>query len=314
MIFYLVTKNHAYTITRYLKSWGTTLAPRLKPVFYEQLKGLRALGPGTYIFSDIERLAPKQAERFAQLWQQNTNVGKGIRLLNHPTLSMKRYELLRTMYEQGWNQFNVYRPTECSRPERFPVFLRRENDHSGSLTPLLQTPEALDKAIAELSQRGQSRKENPIKAITRLFKLCRSQENILITEFCDTSDKQRIFRKYSAFIVADRIIPQHILFSLDWMLKSNARLLDEVTPREEQKYLETNPHESQLRKIFRLSRIEYGRIDYSININGHLQVWEINTNPTIFRCTNPESPRNVKRRSLREYFSKLFQAALEAID
>ena len=48
----------------------------------------------------------------------------------------------------------------------------------------------------------------------------------------------------------------------------------------ERRYLETNPHEQDLREFFKLARIDYGKIDYSI-LGDRLQVWEINTNPHI---------------------------------
>ena len=44
--------------------------------------------------------------------------------------------------------------------------------------------------------------------------------------------------------------------------------------------METNPHERELREIFRLARIDYGKIDYAV-LGDRLQVWEINTNPTL---------------------------------
>lgn len=68
MIFYLVSKEHAYTISNYLASWGKALIPRIKLLPYEQLFKARVLRAGTYIFSDIERLNPEQAEMAAQVW------------------------------------------------------------------------------------------------------------------------------------------------------------------------------------------------------------------------------------------------------
>lgn len=91
---------------------------------------------------------------------------------------MRRYELLRTLHERGLNKFNIYRLTEYRMPQRFPVFLRGENDHKGSRTPLLPTPEKLNGAINTIFMAGQSR------------------ENKVVTEFCDTSDAKGIFRKY----------------------------------------------------------------------------------------------------------------------
>ena len=49
---------------------------------------------------------------------------------------------------------------------------------------------------------------------------------------------------------------------------------------EERRFLETNPHGESVLRVFERARIEYGRIDYAIGERG-LEVWEINTNPTV---------------------------------
>jgi hypothetical protein len=49
---------------------------------------------------------------------------------------------------------------------------------------------------------------------------------------------------------------------------------------EETQYLSENPHLEQLRRIFEIAKINFGRIDYGC-VNGKVQVWEINTNPNL---------------------------------
>jgi hypothetical protein len=245
MIFYLVSQAHSYTINAYLHSWGKALAFQITPYPYEQLLSAKSLKPGTYIFSDIERLNPKQADVVSQVWNKLKDAGVMVRLLNHPTHSMRRYELLRTLYERGINKFNIHRLTESRIPQRFPVFLRGENDHAGSLTSLLKTPEELESASQEIINSSQNR------------------DNKVIVEFCDTSDQKGIFRKYSALIVGDRILPRHLFFSKNWQVKQ-PDLIDEELLLEEQHYLENNPHSSGLREIFNLAQIDYGRIDYAL--------------------------------------------------
>ena len=291
MIFYLVCKEHAGTITRYRASWGRALARCIQPISYERLMKTGTLQAGTYIFSDIERLAPETARLAATVWEDLSHAGQAVRLLNHPTRSMRRYELLRTLYERGPNRFNIYRLTEARRPERFPVFLRSENDHRGNLTPVLQTVEELEGAIAEMFRLGQSR------------------ENKLIVEFCNTADANGGFRKYSAFIVGDRIIPRHLFFSQNWMIKTPGSPNEEMVA-EELHYLQTNPHRQQLREIFQLARIEYGRIDYGM-LNGVPQIWEINTNPWIMSYEDGGGPA---RMPAHEHFSRQFMQAIKAID
>ena len=54
----------------------------------------------------------------------------------------------------------------------------------------------------------------------------------------------------------------------------------EAQIRAEARYVAENPHADEIRKIFEIARIDYGRIDYSLK-NGQIRVWEINTNPVI---------------------------------
>lgn len=270
------------------------MIPQIRPIPYEHLFKAKSLQTGTYIFSDIERLNPEQAEIAAQVWKDLSEAGKAVRILNHPTYSMRRYELLRTLYERGSNKSNIYRITECRTPQRFPVFIRGENDHAGSISPLLQTPEELEDAIHKIVNKGHSR------------------ENKVITEFCDTSDEKGIFRKYSALIVGDQIIPRHMFFSKNWMLKK-PDLIDEEMLLEEQQYIKENPHKEQLREIFHLARINYGRIDYSI-LNGVIQVWEINTNPITLAAIDEKNDIHLKRLSVHEHFAQQLNLAFEAIN
>ncbi len=295
MIFYLVRQSSAYTIVNYLESWGIeTTTSYIRPLFYEQLWQMKKLPIGTYIFSDIERLNPEEAEMTAKIWEQLANSGKGIRLLNHPTRSKRRYELLRTLYLKGQNQFNVYRLTEYRQPEKFPVFIRGENDHRGNRTSLINTPAELDQAIHQLSETGQS------------------LENKIITEFCSTADKEGVFRKYSSFILGDKIIPRHLFFNYKWMIKS-PKLVEEDNLLEEEKYVKTNPHESLIKDIFRLAKIEYGRIDYSL-IDGVPQVWEINTNPMSLGIKDMTNELQKKRTATHKHFAHNFALGFEEIN
>jgi hypothetical protein len=270
VIYYLVTKENADTIERFIRNWGKPLAGSIQPLFYQELVRGRTLGPGAYIFSDIERLRPEGAERVAKIWEQLSAAGNRFRLLNHPMRSMRRYELLRALYERGINRFNVYRLSEGGRPRSYPVFLRGENDHLGPRTALLFSEPELGAAVAKMAAKGPG------------------SDDTLIVEFCDTSDGKGVFRNYTASKIGESIIPGRILFGSEWLQKPSTMTREgvlqmELKPEEveeELRYVTTNPHEKELREIFLLARIDYGRIDYSV-LDGALQVWEINTNPQI---------------------------------
>jgi hypothetical protein len=293
MIVYLVTSTNFYTTTAYFSSWGRSCPSKPKLMFYEHLPSMRHLPAATYIFSDIERLTPHEAEIAAQVWHALAGSGLPVRLLNHPTRSMRRYELLRTLYEQGINTFNIYHVTELCRPHSFPVFLRGENDHGGSLTTLLYTPEELESAIEELDRQGKSRDDK------------------VIVEFCDTSDEQGTFRKYAAFIIDGCVVPTHIFFSRHWMAKMELTETDvsQAALEEELAFVERNPHAEALSDIARRAHIDYGRIDYAV-INGKVQVWEINTNPMLPRLNFGGE----RRRPVLDYSTQRINRAFETID
>ncbi len=263
MIYFLVTAEHSYTMEIFRNSWGKGLAQEIKIIPYEHLCWGHDLQPGTYLFSDIERLPARQAEVLSRVWFELAKSPQAVRLINHPTQSLRRYELLRKLHTQGINDFNVYRLTENAQPQQFPVFIRKEADHLGNISPLLHSQEELDIAIKELSSSGYF------------------HDDLIITEFIDTADEDGIYRKYAAFIIGDRILPRHLFFSKEWMVKlSQADMSKESFLAEEQAYADEHPHKEQLKEIFQLAGIQYGRIDYGI-INGKVQVWEINTNPML---------------------------------
>ena len=115
-----------------------------------------------------------------------------------------------------------------------------------------------------------------------------SRERLLIEEFCDTRDASGLYRKYSAFAIGERIVPRHVFFSRDWLLKAPQLVAQELVA-EELAYVRDNPHEAALREIFALARITYGRIDYALK-DGRVQVWEINTNPQLLSFDDGGGP------------------------
>jgi len=243
--------------------------------------------PGAYIFADLERLSPRELQKAAIAWHALSDAGAGIRLLNHPGRSMRRYELLRTLHERGINHFNAYRLTEARWPTRYPVFLRREDEHSGAMSPLLRTRGELEAALDGLHRKGEVR------------------DGLMIVEFCDTADADGIYRKYGAFVVGDRVFASGVQFSRHWVQKRRDLSEPEML-REQRLYLEENPHEAALREIFRLAGIDYGRMDYGL-LQGKIQVWEINTNPIITRLPLRQS---VERQPIYEHLARNLTEAL----
>jgi hypothetical protein len=260
MIRLLCTQRGAFPIKRFLEVDGRRQTARIAPATYQSDIRAGIEGPATYVFTDLERVPPPRLGELAKEWEELEAAG-GNRLLNHPVRALRRYELLRTLYEAGMNQFNIYRLDEIRRPSRYPVFIRRENEHDGAVSRFLQTPEEYDREL---------------EAIQRLPV---ARDTLLAVEFCDTRDAHGIVRKYGAAIIGGEIKPFHLYVSRKPIVKhSTDAIVNAETAAEELRYFEKNPHEQALREIFALARIDYGRIDYGFR-KGRLQVWEINTNP-----------------------------------
>jgi hypothetical protein len=265
MIYYLVSPQGYSAIQSFALSWGPAPESRIRLMRYDDLAKVKTLASGVYVFSDLERLSPVEIGLARHVWETLSGAGPGVRLLNNPSRVLCRYDLQRRLYEMGINRFRAVRATEPLRTLRYPVFVREEHEHTGNLTPLIGHPDDLNRRLRSLRLKG--------------YRL----RDLLVIEFCDTSDQHGIFRKYSAIRVGDIILPRHLLFSRKWNLK-RPDLDGPSLDREKEDYLEGHPHRDWLRAIFDTAGIEYGRIDYSF-LGKDPQVWEINTNPTVKKLT-----------------------------
>lgn len=260
MIYFLCTSENMEPIRLYLGARGAAMKSMIVPRTYDQLleRGDR-LRKGAYIFADLELLPLEKRQQLARVWHRLE--AAGCRLLNHPIESLRRYGLLRMLHRFGINDFDVYRATGDEAPKRFPVFLRFADDHEGSRTGLLHTPAELEAGKKEMVAAGHD------------------LSKMIVTEYVETKNPRGIYVKYGAFCIGRHILPRHVFFHDEWVVKEWKLMSDRRLARE-LKYVHENPHEHQLRAIFAAARINYGRIDYSM-VGGRMQVWEINTNPII---------------------------------
>ena len=288
MLYYLVTRKGRHTMHEYFASWGCRYFWRIQPLVYETALAKRHHPPGTYIFADLERTTEQTRNRAAELWNHLNRPDEGYRLLNHPTQSLRRYDLLTKLAEDGINQFRAYRLTETTVPERFPVFLRREDDHHANQTDLLTDQAAVDHAVEELRRRGED------------------LSPWLMIEFCDTSDADGIFTCYSSFCVNGTIFPHHLFFSRRWVMKAQ-HLFDPEWLERERQFMAAGAHQDEVRRIFELARIDFGRIDYSL-LDGRIQVWEINTNSML---TSPRHYLDPRRMDLYAQIHRGFAQAMQ---
>ena len=129
----------------------------------------------------------------------------------------------------------------------------------------------------------------------------------IVTGFSDYRGEDGLYRKYGAFNVSGQIIPRHMIFSHDWLVKRSSRKLAGPTLKEEREYIEANPHSAELREIFATAQIDYGRIDYTVH-DDHIRVFEINTNPQIL---TPGPSNDAARNAVKARFAERFVTALE---
>jgi hypothetical protein len=261
-VIHYVTDHVDDRIMAYPSRWEEEGRKRMRFVRYRDLPEIGALAPGSWIFADLESLGPAHLEIARRSCERLRAAPSGFRVLNSPERVLYRLGLLEKLYEAGINDFRAYRAEGLAvAAPRFPVFVRRADDHKGTLTPLLEGPRQLARALRYLRLQGHR------------------PSDLLVVEFCDTRGEDGLYRKYAAFIVGGTILPRHLLFSRRWMLKRPDLAAPELEA-EAEAYLTGNPHEEPLRRIFALAGIEYGRIDYGLR-KGRLQVWEINTHPTV---------------------------------
>jgi hypothetical protein len=290
MINYLVHPKHSYTLGTFLQHWAGPIADRFRVIHHSADGDRGEMAGGVYIFSDLERL--DSALKPAAIRLATELAGRSdTTILNNPEHWVCRYDLLGRLLETGRNQFRARRWTESRIGVRYPVFLRPENEHSGSLTALL---------FSELEV---------IAAADELQKKRSTMDDVLLVEFIDTADENGIYRKYSCFRVGDRIVPRHLIFSRNWMLKY-PDLLDGAKLAEEREFLEANPHEHEVREAFDLGGAQYGRIDYGM-LDGNLQVWEINTNPMVMMPPVKYYPQHMAHQ---EWFATQIRKAFVDLD
>jgi hypothetical protein len=293
LIYYLSTREHLYTLGQFLESWAPELADRFVPVAYQEIvSGLTRPQPGTYIFADLERLSSAALQAVAQFRHSLAPLGERVRVLNEPSRVLRRYDLLRTLYDSWINSFDAYRLTEKRRPRSWPVLLRREWDHSGAIGGLIGTSAHLDAVVQALLARGES------------------LDGLIVVEFRQTADAHGVYRKYGAFLIGGRILPRHVLFSRQWCVKE-PELTEPAQIEEELRYVQSFPHADEVRRIFKLAAIDYGRIDYGF-YGDRLQVWEINTNPMI--VTTVSAAPGAPRREANQRFTALAREAFVALD
>jgi hypothetical protein len=299
VICFLVPSAEDYRIRHYLDMCGPSVAERFRILHWESLGAQTVFEPCTYVLAGLDRLSPGM-ERLAGELDRRLSESSGVRILNHASLTLRRFDLLTELRRRGLNDFGVVRANGDLAGMRYPVFLREDCSHDGAISPLLESPREVEAAIG--------------RAVLQGYRM----RNLVVIEFLQTADSEGFYRKYSAFIVGPRIVARSLNYGRNWMLKHGGNEYSRAMLIEERDYVFDNPHTTELAEIFRAAHCDYGRIDYAIK-NGRIQTWEINLNPAIGRRTGPTRLKlDAEGRAIRDEtkarFYAGFQEAWEAVD
>lgn len=288
MILILTTVPHRYTHRELEREPDIDV----RVVSYTAMWDERRHVPGTYIFTDFDRLPiwvlPELARLFRKLRDQ------GCRVLNDPARVLGRYGLLRALNRSSINSFDAYRVESLERPRKWPVFLRLEGDHKAPVSGLLADEAQLDEAIEAVVEQGCPRSA------------------MLIVEYAAEPVRPGLFRKLSAFRIGERLIGGHCVHDDQWLVKyGKPAIAPPELYEEEYRFIAENPFADILATVFETAAIDYGRVDFGI-VGGKPQIYEINTNPDM--KLRPDPSPVARRNESTDLFRSNYLDALRAID
>lgn len=245
-------------------------APKYDYRSYNWLFRAFRLPAATYIFTSIDRLDANERRLAGKIYRHINIAGSGFRALNDPAHAMGRFRLLCALYEAGINQFNVYLAYDAPKPSQFPVFIRRNSLSTAPLSGLINSQAELEQTIAELEHEGE-----PL-------------DDLIVIEYCAREVAPGIFQKWSAYNAGGQISLNYAISESSWLVKyGEIDIIEEHFYAQELELLEQNAFEDQVRRVFEIAHIEYGRVDFGL-VDGEPQFYEINFNPE-FRTMEAKS-------------------------
>ncbi len=288
MIVFVSTEQHRYTNRDLVKEAGSgvTLAS------YDELFSFEYLPRAAYVFTDLDRLSTEKLEHASKSFRMLRR--NGLPVYNDPARFLGRYGVLRRLHHEGINTFNAYRVDSLEKPVRWPVFLRADGDHKRPVSDLLHSQAELDDAIARVVEDGA-----PISTL-------------LIIEYAAEEVRPGLFRKLSVFRIGDVMVAFTCVHDTQWLVKYGKPNI--ATPElyeDEYRMVRDNPYGEEMRRVFEMTGLEYGRVDFGI-VNGRAQVYEVNSNPDV--KLNPKSFGNELRDRSNALFKDNYLAAVASLD
>jgi hypothetical protein len=249
----------------FFTSWAPEIAHLVSITPYESIDLAEPVPAGWHVFADLERLTGGEwrfAKRFHDLLAEHP---ESYATINKPTEWAGRLGLQEGLTDEGINDFRAFQYDAAPDDLRFPVFLRFEHEHTGSLGGPLHSWEELRTQAAHHA--GGLRRSR--------------RRHLLVVEQLDVQSPDGYYRKYSAMKIGDQLVPRHVLFSGDWVTK-HPDVVEDHLVAEEDRFIKTFEVDPALTRAFELAGLDYGRIDYGY-LDGRVQIWEINTNPVLLQ-------------------------------
>lgn len=299
MIYLATTRRKRRVFDHFLAARGGPLRSSLEVVEYETIASRARVPRGTWILGDLDGLGPAGMGLVGAI--RNTVAEAGLPVLNHPSETLTRLRLLRSLHHAGVNDFRAEPVGGDLDSLRYPVFVRCASDHFGPLGDLVYSAGEVRKLVDYASRSGID------------------VADLIAVEFRDTSDERGRFTKYGAYVVGTTILPRHRMVSDRWMIKHRTSVFSEEICRAEQEWVHANPHEEELRRIADLAGTSYGRIDYSVDRAGRIRVWEINLFPIVLSGhvgddgAVPDELAAIRAETSEIFFPR-FRRALQALD
>lgn len=259
VITFVTTADHQYTIRDVLETRDHPLHGRIVILSYDELLAYPRLPRSTYVFADHERLNQADARAVTARIAALREACPDCVMLNLPDQIGTRQDIMRRLHEAGVNDFRMLPVDTPPDSFRYPVFLRRLDDHEGPKSQLIETPAALQQEIAALDPALRDR--------------------FAVTEYIDTRNDQGLHQRRAYTRIGDQLFPSGLGQSRAWVCKGEYSDPNNVPdPERELAFLQSDEDGAALRAAFDAARIQYGRADYAV-VGGRPQIFEINTNP-----------------------------------
>lgn len=123
------------------------------------------------------------------------------------------------------------------------------------------------------------------------FVFCRDEDELraapfetyyrpVLSEFIDVRGEDGRYRKFRCVVAGNHVVSHHVQISQTWETRGNNRIKDAETREEEIAYISNpDPFAEEMRLVAKALELDFLGIDYGIDKDGDLVVWEANQYP-----------------------------------